>query len=558
MYRIFLVEDDETIAKLVRRHLEKWDYDVHVVQKFDAVMSEFAAFDPQLVLMDIGLPFYNGYHWCTEIRRVSKVPVVFLSSAADNMNIVMAVSMGADDFIAKPFDLDVLTVKIQAIIRRCYDFGANNSVLEHNGAMLNISDATITYDDKRLELTKNELKILQTLFDNKERIVSRSLLMEKLWESDAYVDENTLSVNVNRLRKKLEKTQNKLHLTNFIKQNYIWILMIVTMSCIHLLYMYLIGARKQDVVYAAVLDAILLLITVLVGFFRYSSKVKALSNALKRPVEEQAQLPEAADDVEILYHRLLENQSIARSESESSAAIRQSQMRDYYSMWVHQIKTPISAMKLLLEAEREELGQLICDDEQSQCLLSDNMDSFEDELFRIEEYVSMALQYQRVSSTENDFVLEKVSVDGVIRDTIKKYAKIMIRRHIGMNYSGTVQEVYTDGKWLAFILEQLLSNAIKYTPQGFVKIETAKEANRFFITIKDTGIGIKAEDLPRVFEKGYTGYNGHADKKATGIGLYLCRQMADKLGHTIRMESEIGKGTKVWIGFDLDYADTRD
>ena len=387
----------------------------------------------------------------------------------------------------------------------------------------------------------------------------------------------------------MAKTQNKPHLTNFIKQNYIWILMIVTMSCINLLYMYLIGARKQDMVYAAVLDAILLLITVLVGFFRYSSKVKALSNALKRPVEEQAQLPEATDDVEILYHRLLENQSIARSESESSAAVRQSRMRDYYSMWVHQIKTPISAMKLLLEAEREELGQLICDEEQSQCRiadmngcnisatelniselnasgkqqivyteLSDNLDSFEDELFRIEEYVSMALQYQRVSSTENDFVLQKISLDGVIRDTIKKYAKIMIRRHIGINYSGTKKQVYTDEKWLAFILEQILSNAIKYTPQGFVTIETAEEKDRFFITIKDTGIGIKAEDLPRVFEKGYTGYNGHADKKATGIGLYLCRQMADKLGHTIRMESELGKGTKVWIGFDLDYADTRD
>lgn len=336
--------------------------------------------------------------------------------------------------------------------------------------------------------------------------------------------------------------------------------MIITMSCIHLLYMYLIGARKQDVVYAAVLDAILLLITVLVGFFRYSSKVKALSNALKRPVEEQAQLPEATDDVEILYHRLLENQSIARSESESSAAVRQSRMRDYYSMWVHQIKTPISAMKLLLEAEREELGQLMCDEEPQAAFkeLSDNLDSFEDELFRIEEYVGMALQYQRVSSTENDFVLEKISLDGVIRDTIKKYAKIMIRRHIGINYSGTKKQVYTDEKWLEFILEQILSNAIKYTPQGFVTIETAEEKDRFFITIKDTGIGIKAEDLPRVFEKGYTGYNGHADKKATGIGLYLCRQMADKLGHTIRMESELGKGTKVWIGFNLDYADTRD
>ena len=358
----------------------------------------------------------------------------------------------------------------------------------------------------------------------------------------------------------MAKTQNKPHLTNFIKQNYIWILMIITMSCIHLLYMYLIGARKQDVVYASMLDAILLLITVLAGFFRYSSKVKALSNALKRPVEEQAQLPEATDDVEILYHRLLENQSIARSESESSAAVRQSRMRDYYSMWVHQIKTPISAMKLLLAAEREELGQLMCDEEPQATLteLSDNLDSFEDELFRIEEYVGMALQYQRVSSTENDFVLEKISLDGVIRDTIKKYAKIMIRRHIGINYSGTKKQVYTDEKWLAFILEQILSNAIKYTPKGFVTIETAEEKDRFFITIKDTGIGIKAEDLPRVFEKGYTGYNGHADKKATGIGLYLCRQMADKLGHTIRMESEIGKGTKVWIGFDLDYADTRD
>lgn len=382
----------------------------------------------------------------------------------------------------------------------------------------------------------------------------------------------------------MAKTQNKPHLTNFIKHNYIWILMIITMSCIHLLYMYLIGARKQDVVYAAVLDAILLLITVFVGYLRYSIKVKVLSNALKRPVEEQAQLPEATDDVEILYHRLLENQSIARSESESSAAVMQSRMRDYYSMWVHQIKTPISAMKLLLEAEREELGQLMCDEEQSQCQtadmsggnisatglndaakqqaafkeLSDNLDSFEDELFRIEEYVGMALQYQRVSSTENDFVLEKVSVDGVIRDTIKKYAKIMIRRHIGINYSGTKKQVYTDEKWLAFILEQVLSNAIKYTPKGFVTIETAEEKDRFFITIKDTGIGIKAEDLPRVFEKGYTGYNGHADKKATGIGLYLCRQMADKLGHTIRMESELGKGTKVWIGFDMDYADTRD
>lgn len=203
MYRIFFVEDDEPIARMVKEHLEKWDYEVYLVQDFSQVMTEFAAVDPQLVLMDIRLPFYNGYYWCKEIRKVSKLPLIFLSSVSDNMNIVMAVSMGADDFIAKPFDLEVLTAKIQALLRRSYDFVGSGNVLEHAGVLLNLADASLSFQGERLELTKNELKILQTLFENSTRIVSREMLMTKLWESDAYVDENTLSVNVNRLRKKL-------------------------------------------------------------------------------------------------------------------------------------------------------------------------------------------------------------------------------------------------------------------------------------------------------------------------------------------------------------------
>lgn len=204
MYRIFMVEDDNIIARTVKRHLESWDYEVAVVTDFSNVLQEFLQFSPQLVLMDIKLPFYNGYHWCTEIRRVSKVPVIFLSSASDNMNIVMAVNMGGDDFIAKPFDLDVLTVKIQAMLRRSYDFMGQSTVLEHRGAMLNLTEATLTYRQEKIELTKNDLRILQVLMENKEKVVSRDTLMTKLWESDSYVDENTLSVNVNRLRKKLE------------------------------------------------------------------------------------------------------------------------------------------------------------------------------------------------------------------------------------------------------------------------------------------------------------------------------------------------------------------
>lgn len=199
-----MVEDDEIIARSIREHLQAWNYDVCCVEDFSNVVAEFVRFDPQLVLMDITLPFFNGYHWCSEIRKISKVPVIFLSSAADNMNILMAVNMGADDFIPKPFDLEVLTVKIQAMLRRSYDFAGTGSMLEHKGAILNLNETTLTYQEQKIELTKNEFRILEILMENKEKVVSRETLMTKLWESDNYVDENTLSVNVNRLRKKLE------------------------------------------------------------------------------------------------------------------------------------------------------------------------------------------------------------------------------------------------------------------------------------------------------------------------------------------------------------------
>lgn len=199
-----MVEDDEIIARSIREHLQAWNYDVCCVEDFSNVVAEFVRFDPQLVLMDITLPFFNGYHWCSEIRKISKVPVIFLSSAADNMNIVMAVNMGADDFIPKPFDLEVLTVKIQAMLRRSYDFAGTGSMLEHKGAILDLNETTLTYQEQKIELTKNEFRILEILMENKEKVVSRETLMTKLWESDNYVDENTLSVNVNRLRKKLE------------------------------------------------------------------------------------------------------------------------------------------------------------------------------------------------------------------------------------------------------------------------------------------------------------------------------------------------------------------
>lgn len=220
MYRIFIIEDDPTIAQTLKKHLEGWDYKVECAKDFHNITAEFAALDPQLVLLDIKLPFYDGYYWCGEIRKLSKVPVIFLSSASDNMNVVMAMNMGGDDFIAKPFDLSVLTAKINAVLRRAYSFSGNSDLISHSSVILDISSAVVTNGDKKAELTKNELRILRTLMENAGRIISRDTLMQRLWETDCFVDENTLTVNVSRLRKKLENIGLENYITTKVGMGY--------------------------------------------------------------------------------------------------------------------------------------------------------------------------------------------------------------------------------------------------------------------------------------------------------------------------------------------------
>ncbi len=213
MYKILLVEDDEIISKSIKQYLENWDFEVEQARDFKNITNEFTECNAHIVLLDLILPFYDGFYWCKEIRKISNVPIVFISSASDNMNIVMAVNMGGDDFISKPFNVSVLLAKIQAILRRTYDMSSSISILEHKGIILNLNDFTLSYRDKSIELTKNEFRILETLLVNKGKIVSRDTLMMKLWQDDNYVEENTLTVNVTRLRKKLED----LGIDDFIK-----------------------------------------------------------------------------------------------------------------------------------------------------------------------------------------------------------------------------------------------------------------------------------------------------------------------------------------------------
>lgn len=204
MYRILIVEDDDIIAAKITEKLQSWGFEAKSCEDLRNVLQEFVAYDPQLVLLDISLPFFNGYHWCTEIRKISKLPIMFISSADEDMNVVMAMNMGGDDFVAKPFDMDVLLAKVQALLRRSYDFNAVNSgLMEHNGIIFSSAACTVTYDDQKVELSKNENKILSLLLENKGEAVSRDTIMNKLWETDSFVDENTLTVNVTRLRKVL-------------------------------------------------------------------------------------------------------------------------------------------------------------------------------------------------------------------------------------------------------------------------------------------------------------------------------------------------------------------
>lgn len=212
MYKIMIIEDDFTIAKALKNHLQSWDYDVVYLTDFKNIVEQFLQHEPHLILLDITLPYFNGFYWCSEIRKHSKVPIIFISSASDNMNIVMAINMGGDDFVAKPFDINVITAKVHALVRRTYSFQGMVNIIEHKNAILNLSDTTLTYQEQKIDLSKNEYKIMQILYENLGKVVSRDTIMTRLWESDSYIDDNTLTVNMTRLRKKLEE----IGLSNFI------------------------------------------------------------------------------------------------------------------------------------------------------------------------------------------------------------------------------------------------------------------------------------------------------------------------------------------------------
>lgn len=318
----------------------------------------------------------------------------------------------------------------------------------------------------------------------------------------------------------------------WLKKNSKWIAVDILCLVVMAVIISLNGVAFGEWYYGALLCLFFLLLlggADFIGYYRKHRRLVRLQRVIQISLD-ALELPQGQleEDYQALIHLVHD----AKVSEINTAQTRKSEMKEYYTLWVHQIKTPIAAMRLLLQSE---------DTPQNREL--------SDELFRIEQYVEMALQYLRLDSGNTDFLIRHYELDDIVREAVRKYAKLFIRKKISLNFNSLHMSVLTDEKWLVFVIEQILSNAIKYTSGGSISIY-AKADEKNVLVIEDTGIGIRPEDLPRVCEMGYTGYNGRADKRSTGIGLYLCRRILKQLSHDIKLVSEVGKGTKVLLYLD--------
>jgi len=320
-----------------------------------------------------------------------------------------------------------------------------------------------------------------------------------------------------------------MYLTGYLRRHAKIVLLLLIFTAVFALIFSLYDLPTEAVAYAAVLCACIGGILFVIGYLQYHRRHRALEELRCRITLSIDELPPPKGHLEQDYQALIKLLYQDKARLASQADSTRSDIVDYYTLWAHQIKTPIAAMRLLLQsAENAQNDELSL------------------ELFKIEQYVEMVLQYLRVDSESTDYMLKEYDLDDIVRQAVRKFARQFIGKKISLDFTQTNRKVLTDEKWLAFVLEQVLSNALKYTAGGKIAIYGAGST----LVIEDTGMGIQEEDLPRVFEKGFTGYNGRIDKKSTGIGLYLCKRVLTKLGHTIAITSRLGEGTRAILGLD--------
>ena len=475
--KIFIVEDDLVIAESLANELSKWNYEVHVVDNFEKIMEDFRRVEPQLVLLDINLPTLNGFHWCQEMRKVSHVPIMFISSRTDNMDQILAIQMGGDDFIEKPFNLSLTVAKIQALLRRTYDLSIARDEIAVKGCKLIVDEAKLSKDNEHVQLSLTELQILKLLFQNENKYVSRTALIEKCWESENFIDDNTLAVNIS-------------------------IILIILLFFALIFY-----------VFSLPFDAYVLAISIILLLMCVRWWIKYLSFKKNEHLK---------DKVAYLEHELahVKNQQIEyRNDVES-----------YFLTWVHQIKTPITASQLLLERNEENVVNRV-----------------RQEIVHIDNYTSLALSYLKLLNEESDMTITKVTVDDLIRPLILKYRIQFIEQKTQIHYEKSEDIILTDAQWASIMIEQLLNNALKYAKGKDIWIDF-DVANQT-LQIKDNGIGISKADIPKIFDKGYSGFNGRLNEQSTGIGLFIVQHIANHLNIQVTVQSELNHGTVFFIHF---------
>lgn len=440
--KIYIIEDDETIVKLLKQHLSQ-TYEVFSVQNFRAIKQEVEEIQPDLILIDITLPYFNGFYWTTEIRKTMTLPIIFISSSDDEMDTVMALNMGGDDFVSKPFSLTILDAKISAFLRRAYQFTSDTYQL---GAFSLSRDGVLSNGIEQISLSPTENKILSILFEHQNQVVTKEELLEKLWENDSFIDQNTLSVNMARLRKKITPLGfNAIHTVRGVG--------------------YLL---KWDVI------------------------IRLYEQSAQELLAEQAK----TEDVQSLV-----------------------------KMWSHQMKVPLSALSLMAQTNQLDGKEV------------------QQQLTRLQNYLDTLLTYLKFSQNKDDFRFERLSVRDITIENVKKYRIPCLLKQLSIEVEGDWL-LASDRKWLSFAISQILDNAIKYSKeQDKIRIEITDGR----ISISDNGIGILEEDLPRLFEEGFTGFNGHENQKATGLGLYMTKQILDSLNLAISITSQVDKGTQVTI-----------
>ena len=462
MSKILIVEDDKKLRNELKIFLEKNGYEVQLLEDFENPIENILSRKVDLILLDINLPNVDGTYICKEIRKTSNVPIIMVTSRESEIDELISLNNGADQYVTKPFNILILLAKISGLLRRTQEYAnINQNKIDCKDFILNISKSVIEKDDTIIELTKNELKILHYLVLKQGQIVSRDEIINYLWDSESFIDDNTLTVNMTRLRGKLDSLDEK----------------------------YLI------------------------------------SELLLTPSFEEGKI----------LKEVLQDTDKSMLENVNKYKYIQEDYKEYIELWIHEIKMPIATSKMIIENNKNQVTE-----------------SINEELNKIENYIEQALFYARSNTVEKDYYIKRANLKEIVNNAILKNKDSLLQNKIELNIHDLEQDVYTDSKWCVFILNQIIQNSIKYSKKEDKKIEiySVKKKEKIVLYIKDNGIGIKKGEITRVFEKGFTGENGRiTGQKSTGIGLYLCKKLCNRLEIGLELNSEQNIGTEVRIIF---------